>query len=451
MKRLLLISVSTLLYNTSFIISPSYADEVVVTPYISGADVTISALNNNQNAIVNTLNGNVEGTINIKAGTINTTDLAQAVSPVTRWDESFNDYTVSGMLPVTDSDLTSDISAGVSYVNGYRISLSATAHTYTASKDTYVYISDGGYYVYQEVANGAATPSTPANTLLLAKVVTGAGTISSVSDLRTTSIQITTTTTNFPANYRDGAFVSRDSTTTMHVEPGSVAIGNTIYTRTTDTSTKTVTTTTNWVEGGYAPGGPTHIFLYAYNDAGSTWDFKYSTIDPVYSDTSSGVSGVLRYYEAGGVTYRAIGWAWLSADTIQSYEVGNFKDVNVSNYANRNSSQTQAGLSNTSYGTQLSQAEINFYTTGGKIELNGRINITNESGNPNPWSIAFAQAGSNIPDTEAILNLTNNAGFNLATFGTISPPQGSYKIQLQSKVSVGSVDVSTKHIQIEEK
>ena len=94
------------------------ADYVVVVPYISGNDVTIQNLNNNQNAIVNTLNSNVEGGINIKAGSINTVDLAQAVSPVTRWQESFNSYTYSGMLPATSANLTSFISAGVSYVNG---------------------------------------------------------------------------------------------------------------------------------------------------------------------------------------------------------------------------------------------------------------------------------------------------------------------------------------------
>ena len=194
LKRILILA-SMLLWC-----SYASADYVVVVPYISGNDVTIQNLNNNQNAIVNTLNSNVEGGINIKAGSINTVDLAQAVSPVTRWQESFNSYTYSGMLPATSANLTSFISAGVSCVNGYRIELGATAKTYTASRDTFVYINEGGYYQYCEEPNGTdACGTPPSNALLLAEVVTSGTAITTVNDLRTLSIQITTTTTNFPA------------------------------------------------------------------------------------------------------------------------------------------------------------------------------------------------------------------------------------------------------------
>lgn len=425
------------------------ADEVVVTQYLSGADVTIQALNNNQNAIVNTLNGNVEGGINIKAGSINTVDLAQAVSPVTRWSDSFNDYTVSGMLPVTDSDLTSDISAGVSYVNGFRLQLSATSKTYTASKDTFVYINEGGYYAFCEEPNGASScGSVPANSLLLAEVVTSGTAITAVNDLRTLSIQITTTTTNFPANYRDSATVSRDSATAMHVEVGGIAIGNTIYSRTTDTSTKTLTTGTNWIEGGYSPGSPRHIFIYAYNDAGSTFDFKYSSADPVYSDTSNNTGGVLRYYTTGGVYYRAIGWAWVSADQITAHEFGNFKDVGISNTVVR-TSLTSALVNDTSYGVDLTETEANFYTTGGSVVVQGTINY--DDGSANPIASATVRDNSiNCSFCEVSVEETSPDDFFLAPQYQAIDPQGSRRISFVAKVGSGSVTSNKRQIRIQE-
>lgn len=346
----------------------AHADYVVTTPYLSGADVTISSLNNNQNAIVNTLNGNVEGGINIKAGSINTVDLAQAVSPVTRWSESFNNYTVSGMLPATDAGLTSFISAGVSYVNGYRLEVGATAKEYTASRDTFVYINEGGYYQYCEEPNGTdACGTPPSNALLLAEVITDGDVtpnITTVNDLRQLSIQITTTTTNFPANYRSGATVSRDTATTMHVEPGEFSIGNTIYSRTTDTSSKELATSTNWIEGAkpFSAGG---IFVYAYNDAGSSWNFKYSSADPVASDSLGNANGVLRYYSDGGTTYRAIGWAYMSADQITAYNFGNFKDTNVPNSI-QGYDASNIQIPNQTY---TSKVRTYFYSSGNPISV----------------------------------------------------------------------------------
>lgn len=440
MKRLLLLF--------SLLCSNVYASTIDLPAYMSGNDVTIANLQTTNTTIENAFNGNIEGGINIKAGSLVSPDFSVSVSLVTFRDEAFNDFTFTGMLPVTSVDLTSNISAGTSYVSGFRIVKSATANTYTASKDTYVYIDEGGTYKFIEVANGAAAPSTPTGSLLLAKVVTSGSAITSVTDQRTTSIQITTTTTNFPADYRNQCYVSRDSATTMHVEPGTISIGNTIYSRTTDTSTKTVTTGSNWIEGGYSPGTPTTIFVYAYNDSGSTWDFKFSSADPVNSDTSSGTSGVLRYYSTGGVNYRAIGWAFLSNDTIQSYEFGNIKDIGVSNKAYRESTQANT-ISATSYDNQLSEAEINYYTTGGTVTVYGNIYCSANSGNPNPLSLVVSNNGGNLTKQETAMDLAGNPN-SLNNSSMFINPQGSYKVQLRSKVAAGSATISQKSLFLDE-
>ncbi len=236
------------------------------------------------------------------------------------------------MLPATSATLNTTISLGTSYISGVRVQINATAHTYTASKDTYTYINAGGFLDYVEVTNGASAPSTPANDLLLAKVVTSGSAVTSVTDLRTLSITITANSSNFPLDYRNQAFVSLDSASTAHVEPGQIAIGSTAYTNLVDTSVKNVATAGNWIEGSAPNLKNLKFYVYAFNNSGSAYDFKYSSADPVYSDTSLGTSGTLRYYVAAGTSYRAL--AWISADT-SSAMVGNgfaqIKDINNTN------------------------------------------------------------------------------------------------------------------------
>lgn len=313
--------------------SSAWANTITIAPFVSSADVTISHLESQRSSIVNVINGGIEGGgVNITAGSITTIDLANTVSPVTRWDESFNDYTVTGMLGVTSASLTSDISSGISYVDGYRVALGATAHTYTASKDTYVYIHSGGYYVFQEVANGAAAPSTPANTLLLFTAVTSGTAISSINDSRTLSIQITANSSNFPMDYRDQALIVRDSTTAVHAEPGQFAIGSSLYSNTADTSSLSTATAGNWIEGTVPNLNNLKFYVYGYNNSGTAFAIKYSSADPVYSDTLSNTNGTLRYYTNSSVNYRAL--AWISADssgTITTSNYSNFFDVSNCN------------------------------------------------------------------------------------------------------------------------
>jgi len=444
-KLLLALSISLLGYN-----STSFADYVVVQPYLSGNDVQISSLNNNQNAIVNTLNGSVEGGVNIEAGSINTVDLAQAVSPIPRWSEAFGNWTYTGMLPATDvSDLTSDISAGTSYVNGYRIVNAATAHTYNASLDTFVYVNQGGYYQFCEEPNGTSSCGVPpANALLLAEVITDSNNITTVNDLRQLSINITVTTSNFPSDYRDQAFVSRDTTTTLHGEPGSISIGNTIYSRTTDTSSKTIATYTNWIEGS-VPSDNGRIFVYAYNDAGSTWDIKFSSIDVTASDTSGNTGGILRYLDNGGTVYRAIGWAYKSADTVNLYEASNFMDIGSYNSVYRESSTAWTTTSST--GATDPYAEVQFYSTGRPVRITYSIGAG--TGTSDNVSAMISVDGFDFTDTSRMTNTATTTTFTRGATaiwqGTIA--QGIHTVRGRVFVDGGgTATINKRNILIEE-
>ncbi len=92
------------------------------------------------------------------------------------------DFIVSrtGVVAQT-TGLTASFSNITYYINGYRYTKSSIANkTYTASKDTYIFIGTNGNITYTEVANNAAAPTTPTNSILVAVVVTSASAITSV-------------------------------------------------------------------------------------------------------------------------------------------------------------------------------------------------------------------------------------------------------------------------------
>ena len=101
----------------------------------------------------------------------------------------FSDFVVSGLLGTDPGALlTMTIPGGTAYVMGKRVVKSGSdadlTKTYTASKDTYVDISNTGAITYSEVANGAAAPAVAANSIRLQKVVTNGTEITGVTDLR---------------------------------------------------------------------------------------------------------------------------------------------------------------------------------------------------------------------------------------------------------------------------
>lgn len=428
-----------------------YAGTISISPWISGNDVSIAHLETQRTTIQNVINGSIEGGAqNIRQGSITSYDLAVAINPVTFRNEAFNDFTYSGMLAPTSGSLSSTTTAGVSYVNGVRVETSATAHSYTASKDTYVYINAGGFFEYEEVANGASAPSTPANDLLLFKAVTDGSAVTSVSDLRTTSIQITANNSNFATNYRDQAFVSRDSTVNFYVQPGTFAIGNANYTNTAVTTTKSVVTGANWIEGGYPSGYAGGIFVYGYNNSGTAYDFKFSSADVAYSDTSSNTAGIKRYYTSGGTTYRALGWAYLSADVVQLYHTANLSDVGTRNSVSYNSS-TSINTASASFVNDGGMPMQRFYSSGGQIRIIYSVACANSASNFT--AIGLMIDNMDIAETERWSAPNNNTTTNKMI--TTTQWQGVLARgmhSIQGRVyAVGSTSyINTRSINIEE-
>lgn len=93
------------------------------------------------------------------------------------FDESFNDYVLSGGSITQATGLIASISSGVAYINGRRLPFNAMSKTLTASKDTYIDLveTDGSNIAtvsYTELASGATGSAPVSNGLHIGMVQT---------------------------------------------------------------------------------------------------------------------------------------------------------------------------------------------------------------------------------------------------------------------------------------
>lgn len=111
------------------------------------------------------------------------------------------EFVVSGGIGTTDASLTHTISACIAFPNSYYVSQTSVSHTYTATKDTYVYLRDddartiavSGYtitydsnFVFAEYVSGTGSsqPATPTGCLALFKAITDGTSITDIVDYR---------------------------------------------------------------------------------------------------------------------------------------------------------------------------------------------------------------------------------------------------------------------------
>ena len=429
----------------------AHAGTISISPFISGNDVTIARLETQRTTLSNVINGNIES-VNILDGTLASPDFAQSVSPVTRWDESFNNFTVTGMLPPTSANLSATTTAGTSYVDGYRVVIGSTAKTYTASKDTYKYVHSGGYYVYQEVSNGGTQPSDPANTLLLAKVVTSGSAVTSVTDMRTLGITLTSSVNIVPLDFRTGMNVSRDSVSTITVQPGSCEVDSTRLAKTALT-TLTISTASDWAGGSSLRATST----YGYVGIDLSGNLKLHTTAPTHADYDVTLTaGKKRYATWSGTVYRILGWFYMNASgsgELNAYEVGNIKesDVHNSNFLNNYS---QVSTTATAYADDT-PALAHIYTSGGPLVAEYSVGLGNSGAGD--WTfITVSVDGAGIQGTDRAQVGQASTGTGLA-IGAVSIYQNNYLVQgthtVQGKFRVNASTgyINQRTVRVEEK
>lgn len=116
-----------------------------------------------------------------------------------RFAKQFAGYVFSGGLGTTSASLAHTVPATVGLPYGYYVSQIATAHTYTATTRTYVYldyddartvtiagatVTRATNLLFAEMAAGSDEPATPSGTVALMRVDTNGTAITAVADLR---------------------------------------------------------------------------------------------------------------------------------------------------------------------------------------------------------------------------------------------------------------------------
>lgn len=344
----------------------------------------------------------------------------------------------SGCVPADDTDLTSDISACIAYVNGFRISKGATSLTYTASRDCYVDLSQTGVYTVTCVSNGATQPAVAANSVRLSKVVTDGTQISTVTSVYTTRVPGLI----IPAHYRTGMIVSKDSTTTITVLPGSYEINNSIITKVAPT-TLTVSTA-----GDYASGSSERAaskFGFVLGDASG--NIKLDVDDPPSYDNYavSTSTGKLRYDTYHSTVYRALGWFYLDAAQLVE-SASNIKEFDLPNYVQSNDTGV-ASLSSTTF-TDVSK--VNFYNSGGPILLTHNVS-GDAAGGGLIMTTEFARSGTTLTGTGASLGVSNAENHtNSASYVDENRPQGTVSYTTQARVNTNSTNMRRRNLTVRE-
>ena len=356
----------------------AYAGTISVPTF--SADSGAPHLNTFRTTVVNVINGNIEGsgstgsTLNVKADSLGELDMADEINPRIRANQLLGigsdsvasgslvqaSFVYSGLVQATDTDLTADISAGTAYVNGYYVTKAATALTYTASKETYVDLSQTGTYTQSAVTIGAAAPAVAANSARISKVLTSSTAITTVTDLRNMRIPGLIV----PAQYRSGLKVSRDSATTITVMPGSCEINNTMLSKTSAT-TLTLTTAGDWAGGSSLAAANT----YGYVGEDASGNLKLHTTAPAYDNYGvSTTVGKLRYATWSSTVYRILGWFRMNASSqLDTATVGNIKEGDIANVIQSQDVTTVTTTSITA--TQLPGMSVLFYSSGGPVKV----------------------------------------------------------------------------------
>jgi len=123
--------------------------------------------------------------------------------------------------------------------------------------------------------------------------------------------------------FRQGAGLLYVTAATMKAQSGVLDIAGTLYTRTSYSSTINMATNGHWVEGTTQEGASQIVYIYAYNDSGSTWDIKFWLQAPQYANTGTDDSSI-KIYRYDSKWYRCLGYFYNdSSQNIQSKTVEN--------------------------------------------------------------------------------------------------------------------------------
>ena len=314
--RLKLLLLSMLLYGGTAFGAITSLDNTFVANDQYASDF-YSKLNRN---FVQVLNGGVNNieAANVKNDTLVEANMADEINPRVRTYEGAvcSDFVYTGLLPQTGASLTTDITAGTGYPLGYRVKKNANvAHTYTASKWTWVDVDTNGDFHYTETAFGAGAPSVFANSMRLARVSSDTTTVNNVLDMRITScttgpfslIADATGESNLGdllstgGGYAIGMNIVSKDATSVYIQPGSIYINGEYRTLSSQlevpiNSSGSSTAGTSGLDSGSVAADTTY-YLYVAADQDAI-----KTPTGIFSTNPTTPSGVTNFRKIGEIT-----------------------------------------------------------------------------------------------------------------------------------------------------
>jgi len=430
--------------------SLSYAGVITVDPFVTPDDVTIAHLETFRTKTVNAINS-PDGSL-IQTGTISTSSLDANANPEYRWGEGFNEYVFTGLLPPTTSGtLISTTTAGTAYVEEdatlkmKRVVKDATAHTYTASKWTYVDLSSTGVFTYSEVSIGGSEPAVAANSIRLARVSSDSTQVAAVRDDRVTALSVGISEDQF----RQGLIISVVTPDAITISPGVTYNGTSRISKVGNT-VLSLGTATDFATGVSQRGTATLGFV-AVNNLGS---IKLTTTAPTKADTSGNTVGKLRYSVIGTDYWRVLAWFYMNttgSGNIDKWNFGNFKDGFVSNSIIKDNG-ISITLSDTTYDDDLNDTLVNFYTSGSNVNITSNLISLGGEGSTKQIGTIISIDSTSRANSETIN--TNNAGtdsINNSNQWNEVLSQGLHTIKIVGKCSANSVAVTPYSLIVEER
>lgn len=210
-------------------------------------------------------------------------------SAMFNWADLGRDWadTLNGALPTSGAGLVGTSGIGPAYVEGRRVAGPSEAHTYTASKDTYVDLDYENVWHYVVVPNLDPEPAVTAHSIRIAKVVTNATDRTSVVDYRDARVPV----------FQDVNFIGRiwalvnnnnllAAFNTRRISPASYTL---IHENVCATG---VTIGHPTVRVWISLAGETVITVNAYQNGSGNW---VADVDGLATKTIDGSSGFARY------------------------------------------------------------------------------------------------------------------------------------------------------------
>ena len=331
MKKVILTLMFIALYS-----SMAYAGVISVDSFLSPDSVTIAHLETFRTTVVNAINS-ADGNL-LQTGSVSSDKLDANANPVNFRNEAFNDWVYTGLIPPTSASLASTTTAGTAYISGLRVVKDATAHTYTASKWTYLKLDKDGTYSYDEKAIGSSATALPADTIRLARVSTDGTTVAAVLDQRTLSISLDSFQENFQRSGMNITVISPDS---INITGGVIYNGTTRIKKASTTALK-LGTAGDWATGG---GARTNSMV-GYVVVNPDGDIKLTTTAPTKSDRSGNTSGKLRYSVISSVYWRVLSWFYMNATgagNVATWAYSDISDTTTNNSVTHNAPQLETG------------------------------------------------------------------------------------------------------------